>query len=79
MKLLFFDTETTGISGGAGTIPFMMGIGFFEEEHFRVKIFILNDLNREDEFLEEVDRFLQSFEFSAAVTYNGKSFDFPLM
>ena len=79
MKLLFFDTETTGISGGAGTIPFMLGIGFFEEEQFRVKIFILNDLNREDEFLDELDRFLQSIEFSAAVTYNGKSYDFPLM
>ena len=79
MKLLFFDTETTGISGGAGTIPFMLGIGFFEEEHFRVKIFILNELNRENEFLEEVDRFLQRYEFSAVVTYNGKSFDFPLM
>jgi uncharacterized protein YprB with RNaseH-like and TPR domain len=79
MKLLFFDTETTGISGGTGTIPFMLGIGFFEEDHFRVKIFILNDLNRENEFLEELDRFLQHNEFSAAVTYNGKSFDFPLM
>ena len=79
MKLLFFDTETTGISGGTGTIPFMLGIGFFEDDHFRVKIFILNDLNRENDFLEEVDRFFQRYEFSAAVTYNGKSFDFPLM
>jgi uncharacterized protein YprB with RNaseH-like and TPR domain len=79
MKLLFFDSETTGISGGTGTIPFMLGIAFFEEDHFKVKIFILNDLNREDVFLEELDRFLQRYEFSAAVTYNGKSFDFPIM
>jgi uncharacterized protein YprB with RNaseH-like and TPR domain len=77
--LLFFDTETTGLSGGTGTIPFMLGFGYFEEDDFRVKIFILNDLDREDEFLEEVDTFLQSRTFSATVTYNGKGFDFPLM
>lgn len=79
MNLLFFDTETTGLSGGTGTIPFMLGFGFFHEDAFRVKIFILNDLNKEDEFLEEVDRFLSEHDFSASVTYNGKSFDFPLM
>ncbi len=79
MKLLFFDTETTGISGGTGTIPFMLGFGFFDEIEFRVKIFILNDLNMEEAFLEEVDRFLREHDFSGVVTYNGKSFDFPLM
>ena len=79
MKLLFFDTETTGISGGTGTIPFMLGFGYFEQESFKVKVFILNDLYKEDEFLDEVDRFLEEHDFSATVTYNGKSFDFPLM
>jgi uncharacterized protein YprB with RNaseH-like and TPR domain len=82
-KLLFLDTETTGLAGGTGTIPFMLGLGFFdrdaEAEAFRVKIFILNDLSREDVFLAEVDRFLDSREFSGTVTYNGKSFDFPLL
>ncbi len=79
MKILFFDVETTGISGGTGTIPFMLGFGFFEKGFFRVKVFILNDLNREDELLDKVDEFLENQEFSATVTYNGKSFDFPLM
>lgn len=79
MKLLFFDTETTGLSGGAGTIPFMLGFGFFLDEVFQVKMFILNDLDKEAEFLEAVDGFLQAHGFSAVVTYNGKSFDFPLM
>ncbi|MCP5105084.1 MAG: hypothetical protein GY950_16975, partial [bacterium] len=79
MKLLFFDTETTGLSGGTGTIPFMLGFGFFDEGVFRVKVFILNDLNREDEFLDRVDLFLGEHEFSGTVTYNGKVFDFPLM
>jgi uncharacterized protein YprB with RNaseH-like and TPR domain len=80
-QLLFFDTETTGLSGGAGTIPFMLGFGYFDMDHdsFNVRIFILNNLSREDAFLEEVDHFLASREFSATVTYNGKTFDFPLM
>jgi uncharacterized protein len=79
MSLVFFDTETTGLSGGTGTIPFLLGFGFFEDDRFRVKIFILNDLYKEDEFLEEVDRFLAGYNFTGVVTYNGKSFDFPLM
>jgi len=81
MKLLFFDTETTGLSGGTGTIPFMLGFGYFLDEDFafRVKMFILTDLDKEARFLEAVDAFLQAHGFSAVVTYNGKSFDFPLM
>jgi uncharacterized protein YprB with RNaseH-like and TPR domain len=79
MDLLFFDTETTGLSGGTGTIPFMLGFGFFDAGVFRVKIFVLNDLYNEGEFLDRVDEFLGSREFAATVTYNGKSFDFPLM
>lgn len=81
MKLLFFDTETTGLSGGAGTIPFMLGFGYFHDEDFAfcVKMFILNDLDKEAQFLEAVDAFLQAQGFSAVVTYNGKTFDFPLM
>ena len=79
MKLLFFDTETTGLAGGTGTIAFMLGFGFFVEESFRVYIFLLDDLYKEGVFLNEVDRFLESHDFSGIVTYNGKSFDFPLL
>lgn len=78
-KLLFFDTETTGLSGGTGTIPFLLGFGFFEEDFFKVKIFILNDLSKEEEFLSEIDSFLESRDYSGVVTYNGKGYDFPLM
>lgn len=78
-RLVFFDTETTGLAGGTGTIPFMLGFGYFDETVFRVKNFILNDLGKEDEFLEEIDRFITEKDFTGVVTYNGKSFDFPLM
>ena len=79
LDFLYFDTETTGLAGGTGTIPFMLGFGYIDESVFRVKIFILVDLSREEEFLEAVDSFLASHEFSATVTFNGKTFDFPLM
>jgi len=79
LKLLYFDTETTGLAGGTGTVPFMLGFGFVDHNLFMVKIFVLNDLSREEEFLNEIDRFLEEHDFSATVTYNGKSFDFPLM
>jgi len=78
-KFLYFDTETTGLSGGTGTIPFMLGFGFFEEGSFKVKIFVLNNLEEEGKFLDAVNSFLSENDFSATVTYNGKSFDFPLM
>lgn len=79
MKLVFFDSETTGLSGGTGTIPFLLGFGFFNENIFQVRVFILNDLSAENIFLEEVDRFLDYYQFSGTITFNGKSFDFPLM
>lgn len=78
-KVLFFDSETTGLAGGTGTIPFMLGFGFFNEQVFQVKIFVLKDLDREGEFLRAVAEFLQEGEFAAAVTFNGKAFDFPLL
>jgi uncharacterized protein YprB with RNaseH-like and TPR domain len=78
-KVVFFDSETTGLAGGTGTVPFMLGFGFFSDQAFQVKIFVLLSLDREGEFLEAVARFLEEGGFSAALTYNGKAFDFPLL
>lgn len=78
-RVVFFDTETTGLAGGTGTLPFMLGFGYFEGEFFKVRSYILANPARETTFLEEVDRFLQGQDFSGTVTYNGRGFDFPLM
>jgi uncharacterized protein len=78
-KVLFFDSETTGLAGGTGTIPFMLGFGFFSEQVFQVKVFLLQDLDQEGKFLTAVDDFLRAGNFSATVTFNGKAFDFPLL
>ncbi|MBN1197266.1 MAG: ribonuclease H-like domain-containing protein [Candidatus Aminicenantes bacterium] len=77
--MLFFDTETTGLAGGTGTVAFMLGFGFLVDGGFQVHIFVLSDLNRENEFLDRVDAFLCERSPSAGVTYNGKCFDYPLM
>ncbi len=78
-KIAFFDTETTGLAGGTGTIPFVLGIGFFEPGEFRVKAFVLHDPAAEGEMLAAFDLFLAEKKFSAVASYNGRSFDFPLM
>jgi len=77
--MIFFDTETTGLAGGTGTVAFMLGFGFLDPGGFQVRIFVLADLNREDEFLDRVDLFLRERSPAAGVTYNGKCFDYPLM
>ncbi len=79
LKLIYFDTETTGLSGGTGTIPFMLGLGYIDGDSFEVKIFVLNNPSKEGLFLEEIDLFLKTLDISGVVTYNGKSFDYPLM
>ncbi|MBN2345601.1 MAG: ribonuclease H-like domain-containing protein [Candidatus Aminicenantes bacterium] len=78
-RVVFFDSETTGLAGGTGTVPFMLGFGFFAEQAFQVRIFVLLGLEREGEFLDAVARFLKEKEFSAVVTYNGRAFDLPLL
>jgi hypothetical protein len=78
-RAVFFDSETTGLAGGTGTVPFMLGFGFFSDQAFQVRIFVLLSLDREKEFLAAVARFLEEGGFSAVVTYNGKAFDFPLL
>src|SRR5262245_25079855 len=41
-NLVFFDIETTGLSGGAGTLAFLAGCGWFEDGGFRIRQFFLN-------------------------------------
>lgn len=78
-RVAFFDSETTGLAGGTGTVPFMLGFGYFVEDAFQARIFVLLDLGREGEFLDAVARFLEEKDFAAVVTYNGKAFDLPLL
>ncbi|HEY64026.1 MAG TPA: tetratricopeptide repeat protein [Caldilineae bacterium] len=73
----FIDTETTGLSGGAGTLVFMVGVGRFEGDRFVVRQFFMR---RPDEERALLDRVMDAVADAAAVvTFNGRSFDLPLL
>jgi uncharacterized protein YprB with RNaseH-like and TPR domain len=76
-RVVFFDLETTGLSGGAGTLPFLAGCGWFEDEGFRVRQFFLASPSGERAMLEALGRIFE--DASLLVTYNGRTFDVPLM
>ena len=71
--VLFFDTETTGLSSGTGTIPFLIGFGYFIDESFITKQFFLKSPSAEYAMLEEVNKIINKYDYIAS--YNGKGFD----
>ncbi|MDR1836687.1 MAG: ribonuclease H-like domain-containing protein [Treponema sp.] len=76
---LFFDLETTGLSGGAGTIAFLAAFGrIVQEKRFRITQYLLLDYPGENDFLDAV---LNEFKdkSSVIVTYNGKCFDSQIL
>lgn len=75
--LLFLDTETTGLAGGTGTLVFMIGLGFFQEDGFHLMQLFLKNPADSEAFLLKLEKIAEPFK--ALVTYNGKSFDIPLL
>jgi len=73
----YFDTETTGLSTGAGTVVFLAGLGRLEGDHIVVRQFLLPDYPHEPALLRLVAAELTSAE--RVVTYNGRGFDLPLL
>lgn len=76
-RLLFFDMETTGLSGGSGTVPFLIGFGSVSESGFQVRQYLLPDYPDEAAMLETVRR--EITEDSILVSYNGRAFDLPIL
>lgn len=76
-KWVFLDTETTGLAGGTGTCAFLIGVGVIEPEGFRVRLFFMRDYDEEAAMLRGLSDFLAQYE--VLVTYNGKSYDAPLI
>ena len=74
---VYFDTETTGLSGGAGTIAFLAGCGWFEAGGFRVRQWLLTSQAGERLLLRELGAAIDAA--SLLVSYNGRTFDVPLM
>lgn len=76
-RLLFFDTETTGLAGGAGTYVFLAGLGFFEGDTFVVRQLFLPDLHSERALLHLFNDLLGAC--ASLVSFNGRAFDWPLI
>jgi uncharacterized protein len=75
--MLFLDTETTGLSGGVGTVAFLIGTGFFEENYFVLRQYFMRDYDEELAMLQELNRQLAGYK--VLVTFNGKAFDWNLI
>ena len=76
-KWAFLDTETTGLAGGSGTYAFLIGVGRITEDGFRVRQFFMRELHEERSLLSGLSEHLSGFE--VLVTYNGKTYDQPLL
>ncbi len=73
----FLDTETSGLAGGTGTYAFLVGVGRYEGDAFRLAQFFMRDPAEESALLEGLADFLAPAR--ALVTFNGKAFDAPLL
>jgi uncharacterized protein YprB with RNaseH-like and TPR domain len=76
-RALFFDTETTGLAGGTGTVPFLIGIAWFEDESMRIQQLFLPEMGREAPMLHWLRQRVE--QSSCVVSFNGKAFDWPLL
>ncbi|MCX7021157.1 MAG: ribonuclease H-like domain-containing protein [bacterium] len=74
---IFLDTETTGLAGGTGTFPFLVGLGRFEGDEYVLRQFFLDDPGAERGLLNILADMIGGS--SGLVTYNGKAFDWPLV
>jgi len=76
-RALYIDTETTGLAGGSGTIPFLVGMAWFEGRNLTVEQLLLEKPGHEGPILRRLAERLS--RASCIVSYNGKSFDWPLL
>jgi len=74
---LFLDSETTGLSGGTGTYPFLVGIAWWDAGGLEVEQFFMREHSEEHSVLVALAE--RMAERPVLVTFNGKSFDWPLL
>ncbi len=76
-RLVFLDTETTGLSGGSGTAVFMLGLARLEADALVVRQLTMTAFSGEAALLEAGEEWLKGA--GGLVSFNGKSFDLPLL
>lgn len=75
-RILYLDTETTGFLG-AGTVAFMVGLGWLTDEGFEVRQLVMRDYPEEMAMLTELESIISRFD--VLCTFNGRTFDLPLL
>ncbi len=76
-RLVCLDTETTGLATAAGTLAFLIGLGWWEDGLLRVVQLLLPDHADEPALLDAIADAVPPDAW--LVTYNGRSFDWPLL
>src|SRR6266702_5052364 len=76
-RWLFLDTETTGLAGGTGPYAFLVGVAWWDAGGLQVEQFFMRDFAEEHSLLHELAA--RVAERPVLVTFNGKSFDWPLL
>ena len=76
-KCLFLDTETTGLSHGAGTVAFLVGVGYIRRGVMTVEQFFMRDYSDEPDLLYRIKALMEQHD--CVITFNGKTFDMPLL
>jgi uncharacterized protein YprB with RNaseH-like and TPR domain len=76
-EFVFLDTETSGLATGSGTYAFLIGVGRFQGDEFRLAQFFMRDPIEETAQLIALLSFLG--DYRGLVTFNGKAFDIPLL
>lgn len=76
-RILYLDTETTGLSGGTGTVAFEVGLGWLRADGFHIRQLLMRDYPEERFLLSALAEVAQDFD--VLCTFNGRSFDVPLL
>lgn len=76
-QLIFLDTETTGLAGGTGTLVFLLGLGRIDGDVLCLRQLLLTGFRGEAALLQAAADWCAGRQY--LVTFNGKSFDLPLL
>lgn len=76
-RFVYLDTETTGLAGGTGTIAFMVGLAHLDADALVVRQYLITAFSAERAMLQRVTEHLCAA--ATVVSFNGKSFDLPLL
>jgi uncharacterized protein len=73
----FLRHGTTGLAGGSGTYAFLVGIAWWDGGGLEIEQFFMREYSEERSLLFALRE--RMAERPVLVTFNGKSFDWPLL